>query len=135
MMKAAIMTCGAALGLMWGLAEALGAQGNLYVVNDSYSTVGEYGMDGQAINASLISAGLFDPVGIAISGNDVFVANSYGNNIGEYTTAGATIDASLISGLHDPVDIAISSVPERSTVVIAGVGSVMTLFLICRRRV
>jgi len=57
------------------------------------------------VNASLIS-GLNGPLGIAISGSDLFVVN--GTTIGEYTTSGATVNASLVSGLNGPCGIAVA---------------------------
>jgi MYXO-CTERM domain-containing protein len=96
---------GIALALMCGLAATLKAQ-NLYIVNEDDGTIGEYGLDGQAVNASLIT-GLGYALNIAISGDDLFVAN--GGSVGEYTTSGTTIAAPLIStGLYGLVNIVIS---------------------------
>ena len=86
---------------------------NLYVANgyDGYegNNIGEYQLNGSTVNASLISSGLDDPNGIAISGNDLFVVNQFNSTIGEYTTSGATVNASLITGLNgDPWNVAIS---------------------------
>ena len=47
--------------------------------------------------------------------------------VGEYTTSGA-VDASLISGLNVPGGIAISPVPEPSTIALAGLGAVAFCF-------
>jgi hypothetical protein len=98
--------CGIALALVCGLATPLKAQ-VIYVVNNASGTIGEYGLDGSTINASLIT-NLNSPFGIAISGNDVFVANNGADTVGEYTTSGATVNASLISGLPQPNGLAIS---------------------------
>jgi hypothetical protein len=53
---------------------------------------------------------LVGPVGIAVSGSNLFVTNCYNNTIGEYTTSGAVVNASLVSGsgLADPGGIAVS---------------------------
>ncbi len=48
------------------------------------------------------------PVGVAVSGDDVFVANSGNGTIGEYTTSGAVINASLITGLAGAESVAVS---------------------------
>ena len=90
------------------LAATVNAQNSyaLYVVNSGNNTIGEYGLDGSIINASLISSGLNLPETIAFSGNDLFVVN--GNTVGEYTTSGKTVNASLISGLNEPASGAIS---------------------------
>src|SRR5215472_11085967 len=98
---------GVALALMCGLGATLKAQ-NLYVINQGTTSIGEYGLDGSIVNASLITGLSGAPLGIAISGNDVFVVNVGYETIGEYTTSGATVNASLITGLFDPQAIAIS---------------------------
>ena len=60
------------------------------------------------MNASLVS-GLSHPVGIAVSGSNLFVANHGTGTIGEYNaTSGAVVNASLVSGLSDPAGIAVS---------------------------
>src|SRR5579862_4812018 len=85
-----------ALTCSLGSTATLTAQ-NLYVINGS--GLGEYGLNGQAINSSLIPAtGLRLPIGIAFSGSDMFIANEITGTIGEYTTSGATVNSSLISG-------------------------------------
>lgn len=94
---------GIALAVACGLAATLKAQ-DIYVANYENGTIGEYGLDGSTINASLIS-GLDNPNAVAISGNDLFVVN--GSGVGEYTTSGATVNASLIS-VDAPYAIAIS---------------------------
>src|SRR5262249_45702012 len=65
-------------------------------------TVGEFTTAGATVNPSLIS-GLSFPLGIAVSGGNLFVGSG-GNGItinpfiGEYTTSGATVNAALIAG-------------------------------------
>ena len=90
---------GITLALTCSLAVTLKAQ-NLYVANAYNNTIGEYNLNGSPVNASLITSGVSEPYGIAISGNDLFVAAEtiYGNaHVAEYTTSGATVNASLIS--------------------------------------
>jgi hypothetical protein len=86
------------------------------------------------VNAALIS-GLDDPLGVAVSGSDLFVINFAGDTVGEYTTAGATVNAALISGLDGPAGIAItgSSVPEASTWAMALTGFAALAFAGFRR--
>jgi hypothetical protein len=86
------------------------------------------------VNAALIS-GLDDPLGVAVSGSDLFVINLVGDTVGEYTTAGATVNAALISGLDGPAGIAItgSSVPEASTWAMALTGFAALAFAGFRR--
>jgi hypothetical protein len=66
------------------------------------------------------------PIGIAISGSDLFIANFNTGTVGEYTTSGATVNASLISGLDTPVEIAVApatpAIPEPSSLVLLSVG-------------
>ena len=57
-------------------------------------------------NASLVS-GLNSPVGVAVSGGNLWVTNQ--GTVGEYdATTGATINASLVSGLNGPYGIAVA---------------------------
>ena len=56
---------GIALALTCSLTVALKAQ-NIYVSNLGDNTIGEYGLDGSTVNASLIS-GLDEPLSIVIS--------------------------------------------------------------------
>jgi hypothetical protein len=78
--------------------------------------IGEYTTDGATVNPAPIS-GLIEPVGIAVSGSDLFVTNVFGNTIDEYTTDGATVNPALISGLSAPFGIAIvpTVAPEPSS--------------------
>ena len=91
------------------------AGGQIFATNDEgfdYN-IREYTTSGATVNASLIPGGLSVPLGIAMSGSNLFVVNQglfVGNSgtIGEYTTSGATINASLIMGLNKPCGIAVS---------------------------
>ena len=57
--------------------------------------------------APLVS-GLSYPVGVAVSGSDLFVVSEGSGTVGEYTTSGTTVNASLVSGLNYPVGVAVS---------------------------
>ena len=83
---------------LWAMSGT--AWGQIYATTDS-GTVGEYNATtGATINSSLVS-GLSSPVGIAVSGANLWV--TYGNTIGEYNaTTGAPVNASLVSGLNSP---------------------------------
>jgi MYXO-CTERM domain-containing protein len=110
-MKTTKIICGITLTLICNLAATLKAQ-NIYVEfanfeNYGSGAIGEYGLNGSTVNASLIS-GLDDPQGLAISGNDLFFANLAPGYVEEYKTSGATVNASLISGLSGVSGIAIS---------------------------
>ncbi len=109
-MKTTKKSYGITLVLTCCLAATLRAQ-HLYVVDSMYGTVGEYGLDGSTVNASLISGldlpeGL--PTGIAISGNEMFITDPYHGTVGKYTISGKLINANLISGLVTPEGIAVS---------------------------
>ena len=94
-----------------GLCLTSPAQAQIFVANnnDGTKTIGEYNLDGSTVNPSLVS-GLSLPIGLAVSGGDIFVANAGSGTIGEYTTSGATVNASLVSGggLGEPDGIAVS---------------------------
>jgi hypothetical protein len=59
------------------------------------------------VNPALIT-GLNDPLGIAVSGGNLFVANAFAGTIEEYTTSGVPVNRALISGLLGPGAIAVS---------------------------
>src|ERR1700723_3275053 len=81
-----------AVVLACNLAATLKAQ-NLYVGSGNGSgIIGEYGLDGSTVNASLIS-GLSYPGAMTISGNDLFFVNTGGSSICEYTTSGSTVNS------------------------------------------
>jgi len=124
---------GGALALVAFLTGTLHAQ--IYVGNNGNYTgsfiIGEYGLDGSTVNASLISLGGYTPSGLVISGGDIFAVNSL-STIGEYGLDGSTINASLISGLNGPIGIAVEPVPEPSTLALMGLG--LTGLLAVRRR-
>ena len=70
--------------------------------------MGEYTDTGRVVNADLISTGLANPVGIAVSGSDLYISSGTPGVVGEYTTSGGTVNASLITGLNSPAGLAIS---------------------------
>jgi flagellar basal body rod protein FlgG len=89
-----------ALALTCSLAPTL--KGQIYVVNTSGNSIGEYGLNGVPINSALVT-GLNHPQGITVIGNDMFVVNQYSGSVAEYTTSGSLVNGSLISsGLNNP---------------------------------
>ena len=103
--------------LLLGIAALWAMPGNacaqvLYVSPQAANVVGEYdATSGAAINANLVTAGegLNRPVGLALSGNNLFVSNFGGTTVGEYdATTGAAINASFITGLNAPYGMALS---------------------------
>jgi len=100
-----------------GLCLINAAQAQLFVANSGGQygdNIGEYTTAGAMVNASLVT-GLSNPLGVAVSGGDIFVANYNSGTIGEYTTGGATVNASLVTGLDYPWGVAVETVPEPST--------------------
>jgi titin len=91
-------------GLNGPLGEVVSGS-DLFVVNKSAGTVGEYTTSGATVNASFIT-GLDAPEGIALSGSDLFIVE--GSTVSEYTTAGAVVSAPLITGLNFPHGVAVS---------------------------
>jgi hypothetical protein len=119
------LTACAALWAMPGTAHA-----QIYVTGGAYvsGAIGEYNLDGTPVNSSLVS-GLNFPIGIAVSGGDLFVASSgTGGNgtIGEYNLDGTPINASLVSGLNSLYGIAV--VPEPTTLALTGFGGLSLLW-------
>jgi DNA-binding beta-propeller fold protein YncE len=93
-MKNTMTIYGIVLAPVCGLAMAITLKAqDMYVANGNNNTIGAYGLDGSTVDARLVSSGLDDPTGIAVSGNDLFVANFLNNTIGEYTTSGQTVNA------------------------------------------
>lgn len=100
----------AACGALCAMPETTSAQ--IFETNWNNGTIGEYdAATGAPINPSFIS-GLNVPVGLTISGGNLFVTNygaGAGATIGEYDAAtGALINPSFISGLHGPAGVTIS---------------------------
>jgi hypothetical protein len=104
-----IIATGLFAGLLASFSPGAARAGDtIFVANNNDGTIGAYTTSGATVNAALIS-GLPAPVGIAVSGSDLFVANlAGGGTIGEYTTSGATVNPALISGLSAPSGIALS---------------------------
>jgi hypothetical protein len=109
-------------------ALALDGKGDLFVgyapPGHDY-TIGEFKTTGATVNASLISTGLNDPFGLAISGDYLFVANERAGTIGEFTTSGVPINTALVTGLNNPMGLVV--VPEPSAagmILLAGVAFV-----------
>jgi len=103
-----VITSGLFAGLLGSLSPSAARAGDtIFETNLFIDTVGAYTTSGATVNAALIS-GLPAPVGIAVSGSDLFVANlAGGGTIGAYTTSGATVNPALISGLSAPSGIAL----------------------------
>src|SRR5450759_241341 len=104
---------GGLFAVLLGLLSMNAAHAQIFVVNTSADTIGEYTNSGATVNASLVS-GLSVPWGIAVSGSNLFVTNQFNSQmadgtIGEYNAiTGAAVNASLVSGLNEPLGIAVS---------------------------
>ena len=81
------------------------------VVSPSGGSVGEYALDGSAINAELISTMLSGPRGIVISGTNLLVS-SYGYGFGipirEFNRTGVIVNQSLTNDLFFARNLAVS---------------------------
>jgi hypothetical protein len=86
-------------------------------------TIAEYTTSGATVNAALISDSNV-PLGIAVSGSDLFVVDNLTGTLAEYTTSGSVVNASLITGLTDPYDVALVPVPEPSAGALLAAGIV-----------
>src|SRR5450759_4308525 len=104
---------GGLFAVLLGLLSMNAAHAQIFVVNTSADTIGEYTNSGATVNASLVS-GLSVPWGIAVSGSNLFVTNQFNSQmadgtIGEYNAiTGGAVNASLVSGLNEPLGIAVS---------------------------
>jgi hypothetical protein len=97
-----------AMALLAAAVMAPEARAQIFVTNQFTASVGEYGLDGKVINASLTPTGL---CGIVVRGQDIFVSD--GGSICEYTTSGGVVSEPLVaggvaSGLQDPNGVALS---------------------------
>jgi hypothetical protein len=105
-----------AIAVLWVMPR--NAQAQLYSVTlpslpGTIGTVSEYSTKGKLLNANFIT-GLNNPVGIAVSGNNLFVVNSppddvSAGTVGKYNaTTGAAINAGFLSGLTLSFALAVS---------------------------
>ena len=63
-------------------------------------TIGEYNATTGATENAVLVSGLSSPIGLAVSGSNLYVVNNGSNTIGEYdATTGASENPSLVSGL------------------------------------
>jgi hypothetical protein len=84
-------------------------QAQLYVLSyNNQNAVIEYNASTGALISNSLASAIAYPMGIAISGNNLYITNAAGT-ISEYNfTTGATINASLISGLVYAKEIVVS---------------------------
>jgi len=68
------------------------AHGQIFIMNNTHSTVGEYTTSGSTVNSSLISN---EGGAMTLSGSDLFTSN--GSRVAEYTTSGAVVSGSLFT--------------------------------------
>jgi hypothetical protein len=110
---------GGLFAVLLGLLSGNAARADeIFVTNYGTGTVGAYTTSGATVNASLISgspgnasvcgAAPCGPIGIAVSGSNLFVLAGPGFTVGEYTTAGAAVNPDLINVADPPAGIAAS---------------------------
>lgn len=58
--------------------------------------------------APALACGLNEPLGIVVSGSDIFVANYGSGTISEYTTSGTPVNTLLVTGFTGVSGMAIS---------------------------
>jgi hypothetical protein len=70
--------------------------------------VDEYSTSGAPLKAPLFFSAGPAPMGLAISGDDVYFADFFNQTVSLYTTSGGLINPSLVSGLDYPTGVALS---------------------------
>lgn len=106
--------------------------GNDLFIATSSTTIGEYNATTGALITGTFITGLDNPLGMAISGTDIYVANTNSGSIGEYSLAtGAPVNPDFITGLNSPTEIVIVVPEPRSTVLFLGAAAL--LFWLRRR--
>jgi len=84
------------------------------VLGNGGGTVTSYSTSGTVNGGFTTITGVYGPVGIAVSGSDLFVA-SYGGTVAEYGTDGSSINASFVtSASSDSALWVLEAVPEPS---------------------
>ena len=83
----------------------------IYETNNGPKTVGKFNLDGSLVSNPLLTvSGAAPPLGIAVSGNNLYVAQiTTTNSIGLYNaTTGATTNANFVTGLNSPIGMTVS---------------------------
>src|SRR4051812_48109148 len=83
------------------------ASAQIYVADFGNKRVGEYSMNGAAINPSLITfgAGSDGPLDVAVAGTNLYVLSSFYNGfdgigtVGKYNLNGSVVNAALITNI------------------------------------
>jgi len=118
---------------------ALDNSGNLYAANDGGgNSISEFAPDGSLITADFTSGALSGSAGItglAFDGSGKFYLTSYsGNQVLTFDSSGAP-QTPLSGGMNAPVYVAITrAVPEPSTLGLVGLGGVVGLLALRRRK-
>ena len=118
---------------LWGPdGTAFDAAGNLYVSNYFGSTIEKFSPNGTDLGP-FITTGLSAPTGITFDhAGNLYVANFGNGTVEKFSPTGTDLGA-FASGLNGPNAIAISPVPEPSSIVLFGIGVVLPV--VVRRRV
>jgi hypothetical protein len=109
-------------GLSQPQTMAVDAQGNLYVPRGipayALNFIDKYSSSGVLLQQALITCPS-TPIGMTVSGNDLFVAYTTGI-VREYTTDGTLLNSSLAAGLPQPMSVLV--VPEPDSAVLGAFG-------------
>lgn len=118
------------VGLLLLALTALGtAHAQIFVSNYSGNSIGKYdAYTGAAIDASLVTSGVSQPLGIAVSNSTLYVALHASGTINSYTLAGATISVPFLtmspSATYQPVSLMLSG----TTLYVGGNNGVLSTY-------
>lgn len=108
------------LNIPWAL--ALDGAGHLFVSCYGSSTVGEYTLSGDTVNAALITLPGVGPMAYDGLGH-LFVASYTSGVMQEYTTSGTRVSAFQVSGLSGPQRIVVIPEPSCALLMLLALGA------------